>query len=176
MEALIRWRHPKRGLVPPAQFIPVAESCGLIVPIGEWVLSVACSQIKEWQSEGRRVVPVSVNVSALQFRQEGFCTLIRTVLDECGLTPRCLELELTESLMLSNADMMRPVLAELKEMGVSLAIDDFGTGYSSFTYLKHFRVTKVKIDHSFIRDIATDSDDAAITTAIIRMASLPFRK
>jgi diguanylate cyclase (GGDEF)-like protein/PAS domain S-box-containing protein len=170
MEALIRWRHPKRGLVPPAQFIPVAESCGLIVPIGEWVLRAACSQIKEWQKEGCRVVPLSVNVSALQFRQEGFCTLIGTVLDECGLTPQCLELELTESLLLSNADMMRPVLEELKEMGVSLAIDDFGTGYSSFTYLKHFRVSKVKIDHSFIRDIVTDSDDAAITTAIIRMA------
>jgi diguanylate cyclase (GGDEF)-like protein/PAS domain S-box-containing protein len=170
IEALIRWRHPTRGLVPPGQFIPIAENCGLILPIGEWVLRAACSQTGKWQSEGRRLVPVAVNVSALQFRQEGFCTLIRRVLEECDLAPPCLELELTESLLLSNADVMKPVLEELKEMGISLAIDDFGTGYSNFAYLKHFRVSKVKIDHSFIRDIATDSDDAAIATAIISMA------
>ena len=169
LEALIRWQHPERGLIPPDKFIAVAENCGLILPIGEWVLRAACSQARRWRDDGLSV-PVAVNVSAVQFRQGGFCELIKRVLLETGLPPQLLELELTESLLLSSADMTFSVLQELKEMGVKLAIDDFGTGYSSLSYLKKFRVNKLKIDRSFIRDIATDSDDAAITTAIIKMA------
>ncbi len=169
MEALIRWQHPTKGVVPPGNFIPIAESSGLILPIGEWVLRSACSQMREWQNGGHRIAPVSVNVSALQFRREGFCSLIRKVLAESSLQGRCLELELTESLLLSNADVVHPILAELKGMGVSLAIDDFGTGYSSLSYLKQFRVDKLKIDRSFIRDIATSDDDGAIAAAIISL-------
>ncbi len=169
-EALIRWQHPKLGLVPPNEFIAIAENSGLILPIGEWVLRTACAQARKWHRDGLLAVPVAVNVSAVQFRQEGFCQLIRRVLLETGLPPQFLELELTESLLLSNADVMFTVLQELKEMGLRLAIDDFGTGYSSLSYLKQFRVNKLKIDRSFIRDIAMHSDDAAITTAIISLA------
>jgi len=170
VEALIRWQHPTLGLVPPTEFIAIAENCGLILPIGEWVLRTACAQAHKWHSDGLQAFPVAVNVSAVQFRQEGFCQLIRRVLHETGLPPQFLELELTETLLLSNADVMFSVLQELKDMGVRLAIDDFGTGYSSLSYLKQFRVNKLKIDRSFIRDIAVDSDDAAITTAIISLA------
>ena len=169
LEALIRWQHPEAGLVPPDKFIAVAENSGLILPIGEWVLRTACSQAQKWRDDGLSV-PVAVNVSAIQFRQGGFCELIKRVLEETGLPPQLLELELTESLLLSSADMTFSVLQDLEEMGVKLAIDDFGTGYSSLSYLKKLRVNKLKIDRSFIRDIATDSDDAAITTAIINMA------
>jgi diguanylate cyclase (GGDEF)-like protein/PAS domain S-box-containing protein len=170
LEALLRWQHPELGLVPPDQFIRIAENSGLIMPIGEWVLRTACRQARTWQSDGVPAVSVAVNVSAVQFRQEGFCQLIRKVLDETGLAPQYLELELTESLLLANAEVTFSVLQELKDMGVTLAIDDFGTGYSSFNYLRQFRVSKLKIDRSFIRDIAVNPDDAAITTAIISMA------
>ncbi len=170
LEVLLRWQHPKLGLVPPDKFIRIAENSGLIVPLGEWVLRTACSQARKWQEEGLLAVPVAVNVSAVQFRQEGFCALIRKVLHETGLAPQYLELELTESLLLSNADVTFSVLQELREMGVALAIDDFGTGYSSLSYLKRFPINKLKIDRSFIRDVATNPDDAAITTAIINMA------
>jgi EAL domain-containing protein (putative c-di-GMP-specific phosphodiesterase class I) len=170
LEALIRWQHPKLGLVPPDKFIPITEKTGLILPIGEWVLKTACSQARKWLDDGIYTVPVAVNVSAVQFRQEGFCELIKKVLQETCLPPQYLELELTESLLLSNEDVMFSVLQELKEMGLKLAIDDFGTGYSSLSYLKQFPVNKLKIDRSFIRDISTNSDDAAITTAIINMA------
>jgi diguanylate cyclase (GGDEF)-like protein/PAS domain S-box-containing protein len=176
LEALLRWQHPELGLVPPDRFIRIAENSGLIVPIGEWVLRTACRQARTWQDDGVPAVSVAVNVSAVQFRQEGFCQLIRKVLDETGLAPQYLELELTESLLLANADVTFSVLQELKDMGVTLAIDDFGTGYSSFNYLRQFRVSKLKIDRSFIRDIAVNPDDAAITTAIISMAkSLSLR-
>ena len=170
LEALLRWQHPKLGLVPPDRFIRIAETCGLIVPIGEWVLRTACSQARKWQDEGLPAVSLAVNVSAIQFRQEDFCELIRSVLHETGLAPRYLELELTESLLLANADVTLSVLKELKAMGLTLAIDDFGTGYSSFSYLRQFQVSKLKIDRSFIRDIAVKPDDAAITTAIISLA------
>jgi EAL domain-containing protein (putative c-di-GMP-specific phosphodiesterase class I) len=169
IEALLRWQHPALGLVPPDRFIPIAENSGLILAIGEWVVRTACVQAKEWRSRGLGVAPVSVNVSALQFRQEGFCALIRRALRESGLPPEYLELELTESVLFSSADVMQTVLQELKAMGVALAIDDFGTGYSSLNYLKQFRVGKLKIDRSFIRDVVTDSDDATITKAIITM-------
>ena len=169
-EALIRWRHSELGLVLPDQFIPVAENSGLIMPIGEWVLKTACAQTRQWQDEGLPAVPVAVNVSAVQFHQKGFLSLIKKVLGETGLAPQYLELEVTESVLLSNADIMLSLLQELIEMGVKLTMDDFGTGYSSFTYLKYFRPYKVKIDHSFVRDVMTNPDDAAITSTIIIMA------
>jgi diguanylate cyclase (GGDEF)-like protein len=170
LEALVRWQHPELGLVPPDRFIRIAENSGLIVPIGEWVLRTACSQARKWQDEGLPAVSVAVNVSAVQFRQGGFCELIRSVLHGTGLAPQHLELELTESLLLANADVTFSVLQELKAMGVMLAIDDFGTGYSSFSYLRQFRVSKLKIDRIFIQDVAVNPDDAAITAAIIGMA------
>jgi diguanylate cyclase (GGDEF)-like protein/PAS domain S-box-containing protein len=170
LEALIRWQHPQLGLVPPAKFIAVAERSGLIVPIGEWVLRTACAQAKEWQNAGLAAVPVAVNVSAIQFRQQGFPDVIRNILEETGLDPKYLELELTESLLLTNADVMFSILQELRDMQVKLAIDDFGTGYSSLSYLRQFQVNRLKIDRSFVRDVAINSDDAAIATAIINMA------
>jgi diguanylate cyclase (GGDEF)-like protein/PAS domain S-box-containing protein len=170
LEALLRWQHPELGLVPPDKFIRIAENSGLIVPIGEWVLRTACSQARKWQDEGLPAVSIAVNVSAVQFRQQGLCELIRKVLLATGLAPHCLELELTESLLLGDADVTLSVLQELKAMGLTLAIDDFGTGYSSFSYLKRFPVDKLKIDRSFVRDVAVNPDDAAITTAIISMA------
>jgi diguanylate cyclase (GGDEF)-like protein/PAS domain S-box-containing protein len=170
LEALLRWQHPVLGLVPPDKFIRIAENSGLIVPIGEWVLRTACSQARKWQDEGLPAVSVAVNVSAVQFRQEGFCELIRSVLHETGLAAQYLELELTESLLLANADVTLSVLRELKSMGLTLAIDDFGTGYSNFTSLRQFGISKLKIDRSFIRDVATNPDDSAITAAIISMA------
>jgi diguanylate cyclase (GGDEF)-like protein/PAS domain S-box-containing protein len=170
LEALLRWQHPELGLVPPDKFIRIAENSGLIVPIGEWVLRTACSQIRKWQDEGIPAVLVAVNVSAVQFRQEDFCELVRKVLGETGLAPQYLELELTESLLLTNADVMLSISQELKAIGVTLAIDDFGTGYSSFSYLRQFQVSKLKIDRVFIRDVAVNPDDAAITAAIISMA------
>jgi diguanylate cyclase (GGDEF)-like protein/PAS domain S-box-containing protein len=170
LEALIRWQHPSLGLVPPDKFIGIAENSGLIVPIGEWVLRTACRQAKKWQDEGIPALSVAVNVSAVQFRQTGFCELIQRVLRETELDPQYLELELTESLLFAKADVTISVLKELKSMGLTLAIDDFGTGYSSLSYLKRFPVGKLKIDRSFVRDIAVNPDDAAITTAIISMA------
>jgi diguanylate cyclase (GGDEF)-like protein/PAS domain S-box-containing protein len=170
LEALLRWQHPGLGLVPPDRFIRIAENSGLIVPIGEWVLRAACRQAKKWQDDGLPAVSVAVNVSAVQFRQQGFCELIRNVLHETGLAPQYLELELTESLLLANADMTLSVLRELKSMGLTLAIDDFGTGYSNFTSLRQFGISKLKIDRSFISEVATNPDDSAITAAIISMA------
>ena len=170
LEALLRWQHPELGLVPPDKFIQIAENSGLIVPIGEWVLRTACSEARKWQDEGFSAVTVAVNVSAVQFRQENFGEVIRKVLRETGLPPQRLELELTESLLLTNADLMLSVIQELKSIGVTLAIDDFGTGYSSFNYLRQFQISKLKIDRSFIRDVAVNPGDAAITAAIISMA------
>jgi diguanylate cyclase (GGDEF)-like protein/PAS domain S-box-containing protein len=170
LEALLRWKHPDLGLVTPDKFIGIAESSGLIVPIGEWVLRTACSQVRKWQDEGLPAVMLAVNVSAVQFRRKGFCDLIRKVLHETGLAPQFLELELTESLLLAHGDVMLAVVQELKAIGLSLAIDDFGTGYSSFAYLRQFRVTKLKIDRVFVRDVAVNPDDAAIAAAIISMA------
>jgi diguanylate cyclase (GGDEF)-like protein/PAS domain S-box-containing protein len=170
LEALLRWQHPELGFIPPDKFIRIAENSGLIVPIGEWVLRTACSQARQWQDEGLIAVPVAVNVSAVQFRKEGFRELIDRVLQETHLASQYLELELTESLLLSNAHVTFSVLQELRAMGLKLAIDDFGTGYSSLSYLKQFPVSKLKIDRSFVREVAVNPDDAAITAAIIAMA------
>jgi diguanylate cyclase (GGDEF)-like protein/PAS domain S-box-containing protein len=169
-EALLRWRHPELGLVPPDKFISVAEAAGLIIPIGEWVLRNACAQVREWQKQGLPAVLVAVNVSAAQFRHEGFLQVVKRVLNETGLPAECLELEVTESLLLSNADVMVSLLRDLKQMGLKLSIDDFGTGYSSLSYLRHFPVHKLKVDRSFVRDAAVDPDSAAITSTIINMA------
>ena len=169
-EALVRWRHPELGLIPPNRFIPIAEKSGMIIPVGEWVLRTACTQARQWQDEGLAPLPVAVNVSAIQFRQEEFWRVIRKVLDETGLAPQYLELELTESLLLSTADAMLCLLQQLKDMGLKLSIDDFGTGYSSLSYLRHFPVYKLKIDRSFVQAMTADRDDAAITATIINMA------
>lgn len=170
VEALLRWRHPELGLVPPDKFIPIAEKNGLMSRIGQWVLETACAQARQWQEQGLPKMPVAVNVSAVQFRQGCFLQVVRRVLDETGLLPQYLELELTESLLVSNGDFTLLVLQELERMGVRLSIDDFGTGYSSLSYLKNLPVYKLKIDHSFVQAITTDPDDAAITSAIISMA------
>ena len=170
LEALLRWNHPQSGLLLPGKFIDVAECSGLIVPIGEWVLRTACAQARKWQDEGLPRVPIAVNVSPIQFRQQGFRELVRDVLEETGLDPKYLELELTESLLLSSADFMFSLIKEIKDMGVMLAIDDFGTGFSSLGYLRQFKVNRLKIARSFIQHVSVDTDDAAITTAIINMA------
>ena len=170
LEALLRWQHPELGAVPPDRFVRIAENSGLILPIGAWVLRAACSQARKWQDEGLCAIPVAVNVSAVQFRQQGFRELISRVLSETGLASQYLELEVTESLLLSNTDMTSSVLKELKRMGLKLAIDDFGKGYSSLSYLKQFPFSKLKIDRSFIRDVPANPEDAAITAAIISMA------
>ena len=176
VEALIRWQHPELGLVTPDKFISIAENSGLILPIGEWVLRTACGQARRWQQEGLLAGPMAVNVSPVQFRHEGFADLIRDVLRETRLPPEQLELELTEGLLLHNADVTSTVLQELKEMGLKLAIDDFGTGYSSLSYLRQFPVSKLKIDASFVREVNANPDDALIIVAIISMAkSLKLR-
>lgn len=168
-EALLRWKHPDLGMVPPDKFIPVAETNGMIVPIGEWVLRTACHHARCWHDAGNKI-PVAVNVSAVQFRQTGFCDQVKRVLDETGLDPEYLELEITESLLLATEDLRFEVLNQLKTFGVRLAIDDFGTGYSSLSYLKQFPVSKLKIDRSFIRDLQHNGNEEAITAAIIQMA------
>ena len=170
IEALIRWKNHKLGQVPPNEFIAIAENNGLILTIGQWVLETACSQVRKWQLDGLNIVPVAVNVSAVQFGQDGFTEQIRDILITTGLSAEFLELELTESALLSNADITSSVLKNLGQMGVSLAIDDFGMGYSSLRYLKQFRANCLKIDRSFIQDLEPNNDDAAIISAIIGMA------
>jgi diguanylate cyclase (GGDEF)-like protein len=170
MEALIRWQHPDLGLLAPDKFIYLAEETGFIVPIGEWVLRSACRQNRAWQRQGLPSVRVAVNLSAKQFGQYHLDEMIASTLLETGLDPEWLELEITESAIMKNAEENAIILHKLKEMGVSLAIDDFGTGYSSLSYLKHFPISRLKIDRSFVRDITTNPDDAAIAEIIIAMA------
>jgi diguanylate cyclase (GGDEF)-like protein/PAS domain S-box-containing protein len=169
METLIRWQHPQRGLISPVQFIPLAEETGLIVPIGAWVLRTACAQAKAWQDAGLPPVRLSVNLSARQFIQRDLIASIRQTLDETGLSPEYLELELTESLIMHNADLFISTLRELREIGIELAVDDFGTGYSSLSYLQRFPINRLKIDQSFVRDIVGNADSGAISVAIIML-------
>ncbi|MFI5117148.1 MAG: putative bifunctional diguanylate cyclase/phosphodiesterase [Terriglobales bacterium] len=168
-EALLRWRHPELGLVAPDRFIPVAENSGLIVPIGEWVLRTACTQARCWQDLGLPALPIAVNVSAVQLHQGHFLPLIRRVLDETGLAPQYLELELTERVLLSNTAKIRSLMRELAGMGLPLSIDDFGAGYSSLGYLQDLPVCKLKIDRSFMRAMMVNPRDATITAAVIGM-------
>ena len=169
-EALVRWQDPEHGLISPADFIPVAEETGLILPLGEWVLAEALHQNRRWQEAGLPTVPVSVNLSPRQFRQKGLVNSVRELLAETGQPARLLELEITESTLMHDVDETLAKLKELASMGVRLAVDDFGTGYSSLNYLKQFPVHKLKIDQSFVRDLGRDWDDAAIVSAVIGLA------
>ncbi|MHB8744576.1 MAG: EAL domain-containing protein [Sulfuricaulis sp.] len=170
MEALLRWNHLKRGLIPPGQFIPLAEDSGMILPIGEWVLRTACAQCLDWQKQGFPTLYVAVNISARQFHQANLAEVVAMIIRETGLAPDHLELEITESIIMRKADATVTTLQQLNAMGVKFSIDDFGTGYSSLSYLKRFPIDAIKIDQSFVRDIPDDSDNAAIATAIITMA------
>ena len=170
MEALIRWRHPTRGMVPPGRFIPVAEESSLIIQLGAWVLQEACRQNKAWQDAGLPCIPVAVNLSARQLRDRDFLNSVRSALALSRLSPRYLEVELTESAVMSNAEEAVNMMAALRGMDIRISLDDFGTGYSSLSYLKKLPVTGLKIDQSFVRDLATDPDDAAIVRAIIVVA------
>ena len=170
MEALVRWKHPTRGLVSPLEFIPLAEETGLIVPIGDWVLRAACHQLKTWQDAGWNDLYVTVNLSGLQLQQPNFVDTLRDALRETGLPPQCLVLEITESMLMEQVEETLLVLQALKATGVGLAIDDFGTGYSSLAYLKRFPVDVLKIDRAFIRDMTDNTDDALIVKGIIALA------
>ena len=169
LEALVRWRHPERGLVGPGEFITFSESRGLITPIGRWVMREACRQLKAWQDEGLPPVPVAVNLSALEFRQRDVAAEIAAVLLETGLAPQYLEIELTESVLMHQTGQVLDTLNAIKALGVGISIDDFGTGYSSLAYLKRYPIDKLKIDRSFVADTPSNTDDVAIVTAIIQM-------
>ena len=169
-EALLRWKHPEWGLVEPARFVPLLEETGLIVPVGAWVLAEACRAARAWQSAGLPPLRVSVNLSSRQFRSEALCDVVSEALRSSGLAPQLLELELTESLLIENVEHAMGVMGQLKAIGTIISIDDFGTGYSSLGYLKRFPIDSLKIDRSFVRDIATSPKDAAIVKAISALA------
>ena len=169
VEALIRWQQPDRGLLQPSQFVSIAEDCGVIVQIGRWVLREACRQARAWQEAGLPPLPIAVNVSAVEFSDNGFVAGVRAILSETGLESRYLELELTESVLMEDAESMAAVLQELKAMGVHLAVDDFGTRYSSLSYLRRFPFDALKIDQSFVNQISSDPDESAMVSAIINM-------
>lgn len=170
MEALVRWKHPVRGMISPAEFIPLAEETGLIVPIGNWVLKEACRQNGEWIAQGLPPLVVAVNISVNQFQQPGFIQLIKGTLETTGLDPKLLCLEITENVAMKNVNYIVETIDKLRELGVRISIDDFGTGYSSLSYLKRFRVHTLKIDQSFIQELTTDEENAAIVTALIAMS------
>ncbi|OGB35038.1 MAG: diguanylate cyclase [Burkholderiales bacterium RIFCSPLOWO2_12_FULL_61_40] len=169
-EALLRWQHPELGAISPAEFIPIAESSGLILPIGEWVMRTACTQLAQWIRQGMAPITLSVNLSSVQFRHANLPQLVSDILEETGVPPALLELELTEGVAMTDPHKAIAVMDDLHRRGVKLSIDDFGTGYSSLSYLKRFPVYKLKIDQSFVRDIEQDPDDRAIVGAIIGMA------
>jgi EAL domain-containing protein (putative c-di-GMP-specific phosphodiesterase class I) len=176
VEALLRWTHPTRGLIPPAEFIPVAEDCGLILPIGAWVLREACEQARAWADRGLPIGVMAVNVSAMQLRDEDFLPRMLEILADTGLDPRSLELELTESVLMKHAETAAFILQTVRKGGVRVAIDDFGTGYSSLGYLRKLPLDALKIDQSFVRQISTAGEDTAIVAAVISMArSLKLR-
>ncbi|HKN18697.1 MAG TPA: EAL domain-containing protein, partial [Dissulfurispiraceae bacterium] len=170
VEALVRWQHPDRGLIPPGQFIPLAEAGGLIIPIGEFVLHIACLQNKMWQEAGIKPISVAVNLSSRQFDQKDLIKMVRDALNETRLSPQYLELEVTESTVMRNPEEAIQTLKELKEMGIRIAVDDFGTGYSSLSYLKQLPLDCLKIDRSFIKNVSSNVNDATIVRTIIAMA------
>jgi diguanylate cyclase (GGDEF)-like protein len=169
-EALVRWKHPELGMVSPGEFIPLAEGSGQILAIGEWVMRTAVRQVRAWREAGLDGLVVAVNLSAIQFRSPGLPETVKAILDEAGVDPGCLELELTESVATGNPTAAIAMMDRLHALGVRLSIDDFGTGYSSLNYLKRFRIHTLKIDQSFVRDIGSDADDRAIVQAIVQMA------
>jgi EAL domain-containing protein (putative c-di-GMP-specific phosphodiesterase class I) len=169
VEAFVRWQHPLRGLLAPAQFVPIAEDSGLILPIGRWVLREACRQARAWQDAGLPPIAIAVNTSALEFRAGDFLEYLRATLEASRLEPRYLELELTESVLMRDAASADSVLHALAGLGVKLAVDDFGTGYSSLSYLRQFPINTLKIDQSFVNQITSNPDDATIVSAVISM-------
>jgi EAL domain-containing protein (putative c-di-GMP-specific phosphodiesterase class I) len=170
LEALLRWQHPERGLLEPDMFIPLAEESRLILPVGEWALRTACEQMRRWQDAGFQALRLAVNLSARQFQQQDLVPRIERILEQTGLPASSLELEVTESIAMQNAEWTIGVLRLLRAMGVRISIDDFGSGQSSLSYLKYFPLSTVKIDRSFVKDIAVDPDDEAIVTAVIALA------
>jgi predicted signal transduction protein with EAL and GGDEF domain len=168
-EALLRWNQPVLGMVPPAQFIPIAEENGLIATIGEWVLREACRQNQEWRKRGLPEITVAANLSAVQFRQKNFGEMVMVIVNESGLAPSAFELEITESVVMHDTGAAIALLQQLKSFGLKLSMDDFGTGYSSLSHLKKFPINKLKIDRSFVRNIMIDPDDAVIASTIISM-------
>jgi EAL domain-containing protein (putative c-di-GMP-specific phosphodiesterase class I) len=170
VEALVRWNDPVRGLVEPASFIPIAEETRLILPLGEWVLRTACRQMKEWQDRGAGPMRIGVNLSARQFLQHDLVEMVRSTLEETSLGPSSLDLEITETTAMQNAEVTVETLHALRALGVGISIDDFGMGYSSLNYLKRFPLNAVKIDRTFVSDITSNNGDAAIVSAVIGMA------
>jgi EAL domain-containing protein (putative c-di-GMP-specific phosphodiesterase class I) len=171
MEALLRWQHPEFGLVAPGDFIPLAEETGLILPIGEWVLEKACLQNLTWQGQGLPKMRVAVNLSGHQLQQKNFLDIVKRVLVKTGLPAQYLELEITETVIMQNPEFVIEILKELQQLGAHISVDDFGTGYSSLAHLKRFSINTLKIDKSFVRDVTSNSTDAAIATAIIAMGN-----
>jgi diguanylate cyclase (GGDEF)-like protein len=170
LEALIRWQHPENGLVPPDEFIPMAEETGMIVKIGEWVLREVCQQLNKWELQGFQLVPIAVNVSARQFSQSDLVEVVSFIVDESGIDPKLLEIEVTETLVMQNPDQTIDILQTLTEKGINSSIDDFGTGYSSLAYLKRFPVSTLKIDREFISDLESGSNSVELVLAMISMA------
>lgn len=170
MEALLRWRHPKNGLICPTKFIRLAEETGMIVLIGEWVMRQSCLQIKAWREQGYEVPKLAINLSALQFRQKTLVADITRILDETEVEGHCLILEITESQLIENVEEVVRTLQQLRALGIEISVDDFGTGYSSLSYLKRYQINTLKIDRSFVRDISDNPEDTAIIAAILAMA------
>jgi EAL domain-containing protein (putative c-di-GMP-specific phosphodiesterase class I) len=170
MEALIRWKHPDKGLIPPMQFIPLAETSGLILPIGEFVIRTVCKQIKTWQEAGYKKISIALNVSSQQFDQQNLIEIVQEALQDAMILPRCLELEITESTIMRNPEKAIQILTELNALGIGISIDDFGTGYSSLSYLKRLPLDFLKIDQSFVKGLASDPNDQAIVKTTIAMA------
>lgn len=171
IEALVRWQHPEKGLLPPAQFIPICEESGLIIPLGRWVLREACRHHARLQQLGRGDLSIAVNVSAAQFLRGDLLENLRALKDEFALPPGAIELELTESVVMESPELVIAVMQELRDLGVSMSLDDFGTGYSSLAYLKRLPLDRLKIDRAFVHDLPHDEDDAAICTSVIALAS-----
>jgi diguanylate cyclase (GGDEF)-like protein len=169
-EALLRWNHPQRGLVPPLEFVSILEDTGLIIPVGEWVIEEVCRQLRSWEAAGLPAPPVAINLSARQLQQDGLAEAIARIAGGAGVDPALLEFELTESMLMTDPEAAVATLSRIKALGMRLSVDDFGTGYSSLAYLKRFPLDALKIDRTFVRDLPDDPDDAAITKAVIRLA------